>query len=60
MLGRIAKEIGWGQSEVVASLEKKREAKAAAYFAEKIKLEKKAKAVAAATPGAAVLAKFGY
>ena len=60
VLGRIAKEIGWSYHEAVAGLEKKREQKAAAYWAEKIKLEKKKAAVAKANPGDAILAKFGY
>merc|ERR1712194_526272 len=60
VLGRISNEIGWKHGEVVERLEKKREQRAAAYHAEKVKLEKKAAAVAKAQPGDAILSKFGY
>jgi len=60
VLGRISNEIGWKHGETVKRLEKKREQKASAYWAEKVKLEKKAGAVAAKIPGDKVLAQFGY
>ena len=60
VLGRISNEIGWKHGDTVLRLEKKREQKASAYWAEKVKLEKKAIAVAAKHPGDKVLAQFGY
>merc|ERR1740139_732708 len=53
VLGRISNEIGWKHGETV-----KRQEKAAAYWAEKVKLEKKAGAVAAKIPGDKVLAQL--
>jgi len=60
VLGRISAEIGWKFQDVTARIEAKRKAAASVYYdTKKAEMAKKA-AAAAATPGDAILAKFGY
>ena len=59
-LGRLSSELGWNMSSIVERLEAKRKAEGAVYADAKKAELAKAKAKAAAIPGDAILAKFGY
>ena len=58
--GRLSSELGWNMSSIVERLEAKRKAEGAVYADAKKAELAKAKAKAAAIPGDAILAKFGY
>jgi len=60
VLGRISHETGWKFQDVVGRLEAKRKAAAAVYYDTKKAQLAKSAAAAAANPGDAILAKFGY
>jgi large subunit ribosomal protein L13Ae len=63
VLGELAKEVGWGYTDLVKRLETQRKVKEQAYYVQKkAEISTKAKAVAKADLSAVlpVLSKFGY